>query len=94
LQSLLGHLYAKPLNGATIPFYGCKRGQQDYFVSLDIGCEGQRTLGKDGYGYSQPVSGLNLQAVFRCSTSQDHFVSKDPKCEGQATDELLGYIAP
>jgi len=94
LQGLLGHLYANPLHGATVPFYGCKAGQINYFVSLDVGCEGQRILGKDGYGYAQPVPGLNLVALYRCSTAQDYFVSKDPKCEGQTTDELLGYVAP
>jgi hypothetical protein len=94
LQELLGHLYANPLHGATVPFYGCKEGQTDYFVSLDIGCEGQRILGKDGYGYSQPVSGLSLIALYRCSTGHDHFVSRDPKCEGQTTDEILGYVVP
>ena len=93
-QKLLGHLYANPLHGATVPFYGCKRAQTDYFVSLDIGCEGQRILGKQGYGYSQPVPGLNLVALYRCSTGYDHFVSQDPKCEGQATDEILGYVLP
>ena len=99
LQELLGHLYARPLHGATVPFYSCKRGQKDYFVSLDIGCEGQRILGKEGYGYSQPVAGLNLVALYRCGDGgqvpfQDHFVSKDPKCEGQTTEELLGYVLP
>jgi hypothetical protein len=93
-QELLGHLYANPLSGATVPFYGCKGGGTDYFVSLDVGCEGQRMLGKDGYGYSQPVPGLNLIALYRCKSGQDHFVSKDPKCEGQTTDKLLGYVLP
>ena len=94
LEDLLGHLYANPSNGATVPFYGCKNGQEDYFVSLDVGCEGQRILGKDGYGYPQPVSGLNLVALYRCGTGHDHFVSRDPKCEGKTTDELLGYVVP
>ncbi|HEY1660296.1 MAG TPA: hypothetical protein VGG14_18225 [Candidatus Sulfotelmatobacter sp.] len=94
LQEVLGHVYAKPSDGATVPFYGCKAGQEDYFVSLDAGCEGQRILGKQGYGYSGPVSGLNLVALYRCSTEQDHFVSKDPKCEGQKTNYLLGYVVP
>ena len=94
LQELLGHLYANPLHGATVPFYGCVEGQQDYFVSLDVGCEGQRILGKQGYGYAQPVSGLNLVPLFRCSTGEDHFVSKDPKCEGQTTNGPLGYVVP
>ena len=98
LQQLLGHLYAQPLHGATVPFYSCKRGQKDYFVSLDLGCEGQRILGKEGYGYSQPVSGPNLVALYRCSDGQvpfqDHFVSKDPRCEGKTTEGLLGYSLP
>ena len=67
-RTLLGHLYANPLHGATVPFYGCKRAQTDYFVSLDILCEGQRILGKQGYGYPQPVPGLNLVPLYRCST--------------------------
>jgi hypothetical protein len=92
LQGVVGSLYQSPVHGATVPFYGCKATQTDYFVSLDIGCEGQRALGKQGYGYSQPVSGLNLVAIYRCSTGFDHFISQDPKCEGQTTDELLGYV--
>lgn len=94
LEGLLGHLYAIPFQGAVVPFYGCKAGGTDYFVSLDIGCEGQKILGADGYAYAQPVSGLNLVALYRCSTGRDHFVSKDPKCEGQTTDRLLGYVLP
>jgi hypothetical protein len=94
LQAVLGHLYTHPFNGATVPFYGCKAGQTDYFVSLDIGCEGRRALGKNGYAYSQPVSGLSLVALYRCFTGTDHFLSTDPKCEGQSTDMLLGYVAP
>jgi hypothetical protein len=98
LEQHLGHLYASPVHGATLPFYGCVAGQKDYFISLDIGCEGQRALGKDGYAYSRPVSGLKLVALYRCSSGKasyrDHFVSKDPKCEGQTTDELLGYVLP
>jgi hypothetical protein len=92
LQEILGYLYANPSDGATVAFYGCKGGAEDYFVSLDVSCEGQRSLGRDGYGYSQPVSGLNLVALYRCSTGQSHFVSKDSKCEGKTTDELLGYV--
>ena len=98
VEQVLGHLYENPLHGATVPFYACKREQKDYFVSLDIGCEGQRTLGKEGYGYSQPVSGIDLVALYRCSAGlvpfQDHFVSKDPKCEGKTMDGLLGYVLP
>jgi hypothetical protein len=92
--SLLGHLYESPQQGATVPFYACKNGSKNYFVSLDKACEGQRILGKNGYGYAQPDKSLNLVAVYRCSTKQDHFVSLDSKCEGETTDELLGYVLP
>ena len=94
LQSTLGHLYQGPQQGATVPFYGCKSGSMDYFISLDNACEGARILGMNGYAYSRPVAGLNLVALYRCKTSQDHFVSTDPKCEGQSTQELLGYVLP
>jgi hypothetical protein len=94
LESTLGHLYESPQQGATVAFYGCKRGSTDYFVSLDHACEGQRMLGKDGYGYAEPVAGLNLIPVYRCSGGGDHFVSLDAKCEGQTADELLGYVMP
>jgi hypothetical protein len=94
LQSTLGYLYQSPQQGATVPFYNCKSGNMDYFVSRDSACEGYRVLGMIGYGYSQPVAGLNLVAVYRCGTGPDHFVSRDPNCEAQATNELLGYIHP
>jgi len=94
LQSTLGNLYSNPLHGATLPFYGCKGGRTDYFVSLDPCCEGQRILGKEGYGYSQPVPGVDIVALYRCSSGQDNFVSRDPKCEGQTTNQLLGYVLP
>ena len=94
LQSTLGHLYQSSQQGATVPFFGCKSGSTDYFVSLDGACEGARMLGVDGYAYSQPVEGLNLVALYRCKTSTDHFVSTDPKCEGSWTQERLGYVLP
>lgn len=94
LEQLLGHLYASPIEGVTVPFYGCKGGQIDYFVSLDMNCEGQRILGKQGYAYSEPSPGRNLLALYRCSTGHDHFVSRDSNCEGKKTDMLLGYVAP
>jgi hypothetical protein len=94
LEFTLGHLYQNPQQGATVPFYGCKAGSMDYFVSLDDACEGSRILGMNGYGYSRPVAGLNLVALYRCSSGHDHFVSTDPKCEGQSTQELLGYALP
>jgi hypothetical protein len=94
LQSTLGHLYESPQQGATVAFYGCKSGSTDYFVSLDIGCEGSRILGVNGYGYAKPIAGLNLVALYRCSTGADDFVSKDSGCEGKAAGQLLGYALP
>jgi hypothetical protein len=94
LEFTLGHLYQNPQQGATVPFYGCKAGSMDYFVSLDDACEGSRILGMNGYGYSRPVAGLNLVALYRCSSGHDHFVSTDPNCEGKSTQELLGYALP
>jgi hypothetical protein len=94
LESTLGHLYQSPQQGATVPFYGCKGGTMDYFISLDNACEGSRVLGTNGYGYSRPVAGLNLVSLYRCSSGHDHFVSIDPGCEGQSNQELLGYALP
>ncbi len=94
LQQHMGHLYAHPENGATLAFYGCKNGDSDYFISLDVNCEGQRVLGKNGYGYAKPVAGLNLVPLYRCFSGADHFASQDAKCEGQTTEELLGYVVP
>ena len=94
LEQSLGRLYPNPLSGATVPFYACKRGKTDYFVSLDVACEGQRILGQEGYAYSQPESGLNLVALYRCKGATGHFVSRDPTCESQRMDERLGYVVP
>jgi hypothetical protein len=93
-ESLLGHLYESPQQGATVPFYGCKNGDQGYFVSTDSACEGHRILGRNGYGYAEPIAGLNLIALYRCRTHDDHFVSQDSKCEGQTVDGILGYAVP
>jgi hypothetical protein len=94
LQSTLGHLYESPQQGATVPFFGCKSGSTDYFVSLDPNCGGSRILGTNGYGYAKPVAGLNLVALYRCNTGADDFVSQDPGCEGKASGQLLGYALP
>ena len=92
VQQTLGHLYTNNAHGATVAFYGCKRDDKDYFVSLDRACEGQHMMGTNGYAFSKPQSGL--VPLYRCSTSVDHFVSQDPQCEGATTDELLGYVNP
>ena len=92
VQSTLGYLYESPQNGATRAFYGCKNGSQDYFISTDSECEGQRVLGIQGYGYAQPQPGQSLAPLYRCSTGHDHYVSATPQCEGgDAAGILLGY---
>ena len=94
LERILGHLYRNSVSGSGNPVLVCKAQRTDYFVSLDVACEGHRILGTAGYAYPQPVSGLNLLALYRCSSARDHFVSEDPKCEGQKTDMLLAYVLP
>jgi hypothetical protein len=94
LEELLGHLEANSTDRANVPWYGCKAGTSNYFISLDVNCEGARILGKVGYGYGESGAGQQLIPLYRCSSAVDHFVSKDPKCEGQKTDMLLGYAAP
>jgi hypothetical protein len=91
---MLGHLYESPQNGANVALYGCKSGSTNYFISLDIACDGKLILGTEGYGYPRPIAGLKLVPLYRCSNGQDYFVSQDPKCGGKTTDELLGYITP
>jgi hypothetical protein len=92
LQSTLGALYESPQNGATLAFYGCKKGSTDFFVSIDSACEGQRILGIDGYGYAQPQAGLSLTPLYRCASGHDHFLSSDPGCSGEdPAPVFLGY---
>ncbi len=90
LDSTVGALFEAPQNGAALAFYGCKSGSQDYFISTDSACEGQRTLGVQGYGYAQSKPGLSLQPLYRYSSGHDHFVSTAENCDGQSV--LLGYI--
>ncbi len=92
VQQTLGHLYANAEHGATVPIYGCKQSDKDYFVSLDRACEGQHVMGTNGYAFAKPQSGRI--PLYRCHTSVDHFVSQDPKCEGGVTEKLLGYAEP
>jgi hypothetical protein len=93
VESTAGALYEAPRDGATLAFYGCKGGAQDYFISTDSACEGQRTLGVQGYGYSHLRPDLSLQPLYRCSSGHDHFVSTDAKCGGEsASPVLLGYM--
>jgi hypothetical protein len=91
----LAHLYAAPQGGADQPFYGCKEDELGYFVSLDIGCEGQRILGVNGYGWLEKPHGVTTVALYTCtSTRYGRFLSKDPACEGSSQGKLLGYALP
>jgi hypothetical protein len=86
----LGTLYEAPTGDATVPWYSCKAGGSNWFVSLDPRCEGQLYIGLEGYGFAHP--GDSELPLYRCQTSTDHFVSTNPNCEGGATTEgLLGY---
>lgn len=94
IEQTLGHIYAAPQQRATTALYSCKVSTSDQFVSLDPHCEGDYTVGVNGYIYAQPTPGLNLSAIYRCRYPGGHFVSKDPACEGTTTEFLLGYILP
>jgi hypothetical protein len=75
------------------PIYGCLAGSADYFLSLDSGCEGQRSLGLEGHAYATPPTSEQTVAVYRClRPGIDHFTSHDSRCEGQRTEALLGYL--
>ena len=93
LQQLLGHLYINPLQGATVPFYGCKRGQTDYFISLDISCEGQRILGKQGYGYSETVPASTWSRYIAAVPDTIISLAKIPNAKARPRTNL-GYVAP
>lgn len=94
IEETLGEVYKSPQQGATVALYSCKRGDVDFFLSLDGNCEGQHIIGINGYMYAQSVAGLVLSPLYRCSTGSGHFASGDPLCEGSKTEELLGYILP
>ena len=94
LESTLGHLYPGPQHGANIPFYACKAGSKDYFISINQTCEGAKILGINGYGYSAAVPSLKLVPIYRCSTDHDHFASQDAQCAGGTLQDLVGYVLP
>jgi hypothetical protein len=91
----LGHLYTVPQKEANQPIYTCKRDSVGYFVSLDVGCDGQRILGINGYGYAQKPTGISTAALYSCtSTSYGEFLSNDPACEGKGAGKLFAYALP
>jgi hypothetical protein len=91
----LGHLYTVPQKEANQPFYTCKKDSVGYFVSLDVGCGGQRILGINGYGYAQKPTGVSAVALYSCmSTSYGQFLSTDSACEGKGAGKLFIYALP
>jgi hypothetical protein len=91
---MLGHLYAVPQHGATQPFYSCKEDAIGYFVSLDVGCGGQRILGIEGYGYAKQPADVATVALYSCTSSMGRFLSRDTACEGKGAGTFLGYALP
>jgi len=102
-DATIGHLYSSPQGGATTPFYNCKSGDKDYFVSTDARCGGKLVVGLQGYGYA-PSPALDSPAsyasegsvaMYTCaSLGGGHFISTDQACGGQGTGSLLGYALP
>ena len=91
----LGHLYAVPQNGATQPFYTCKKDSVGYFVSLDVGCSAYRIIGLDGYGYANRPPGIPTVPLYSCtSTNYGQFLSREPSCEGSGEGHLFIYALP
>ena len=94
-DTTLAHLYATPQRGATRPFYTCKRDSTGYFISLDVGCVGQRILGLDGYGYAEKPTSISTVPLYSCTSARyGKFLSKQPGCEGNGEGGLLGYALP
>jgi hypothetical protein len=94
LETVLGHVYESPQQGATLALYGCKSGMTGYFVSTDGTCGGALLLGVNGYVYPAPQAGLGLVALYSCSTTLAPFVSNGANCEGNGAGTLLGYALP
>lgn len=90
-EGSLGYLYEAP-RSSTRALYNCQQaGTRDYFVSVDLRCEGQRIVGLEGYALTR--SGKGELPLYRCviDSKSGHFVSHDSKCEGHRTERLLGY---
>jgi hypothetical protein len=93
-DAVIGHLLSAPQGDAETPFFNCKNGAKDYFVSLAANCDGKYVVGLEGYG-SAKLAGENTVAMYSCTTTKlGHFVSKDPQCEGDGKGTFLGYAQP
>jgi len=93
-EKSLGHVYSRPMDGATLGIYSCKRGDNDHFVSTSLNCDGSYMVGLNGYIYAQPPAGVTTVPIYRCVQDGDHFLSSDSLCEGGQTETMLGYILP
>jgi hypothetical protein len=87
----LGWVLTRP-GGDRAALYGCLNGTADHFLSRDAGCEGQRSLGRQGWLYNAPPAGVATAPVYRCRVGGDHFASSDPGCERQLTEGRLGFL--
>ena len=91
-EGLLGSLVvtAEP---DTRALYACRvTDQNDWFSSVDGGCEGQQRLGLLGYLYAKPPSWTSSRPIYRCNAGADHFDSAVASCEGKTKEFMLGYI--
>ncbi|GAA4418724.1 hypothetical protein GCM10023148_17500 [Actinokineospora soli] len=91
-EAVLGALVADAEPG-TRELYACRvTGRDDWFSSVDGGCEGQQVLGFLGYLFTSPPSGARSHAVYRCNAGADHFDSVSSTCEGQQVEFRIGYL--
>lgn len=76
--------------------YSCLvRGGTDYFLSTDMLCEGQTTLGRAGYTYTSPPAGISSARLYRCFTTEN-FMTISSNCEGTGVSpstQDFGYVA-
>jgi hypothetical protein len=93
LTSVLGHLYAGPQQGATVPLYGCKSGTNSYSTSTDSTCAGSLLLGIDGYAFPNAQAGANLVPIYSCGSNPAHPLSTSASCAG-GPGQVLAYALP
>jgi hypothetical protein len=92
-QGTVGYVYTSPVEG-TIPIYSCQVPGATYgnLISQASNCEGQITLGLDGYIYATQPQGISTQPLYRCEMgSGPRFISNSSTCEGQRLEALMGF---
>ncbi|MCD7096926.1 hypothetical protein [Stenotrophomonas sp. MMGLT7] len=97
-EGTLGFISTTPF-AASHPIYSCfVAGQEDFFTSLDVNCEGHQPFSGGhlvGYVSSVPVEGA--LPIYRCRIEwrKAHMDSFDPHCYGEVgsnNDGLIGYV--